>query len=510
MTPAVRWVAAGIAGGLLTATLSVATAVGPRELLDAYCIACHNEQAPTAGLALDRIDASAPGAKPKTWEGVIAKLRAGSMPPPGSPRPDPAGYDSVVGFLEDEIDRAWTANPNTGRISAVHRLNRTEYNNAIRDLFALDIDVRPLLPGDETADGSFDNFAEVLSISTTHLERYMSVARQVTRLATGLPPARPTVESFKIPLHVLQNDRQSEDLPLGSRGGIAVRHNFPVEGEYGLTVRLQRQYQDYLKGMGWPQQLDLRLDGKLLKRFSVGGQAQGRPAGASYAGDGEPGFAGAPEWEDYMQRRGDAGLEVRLRVRAGPHTVGVSFVRELWEPEGLPQPLQRGRVITNDQVYMGDFTDLMPTFVELAGAELPAGVTLDGKSIAPVILGKDSEGPRDWMLAMGFGPARLDDKGVRPVKDFNDRVVRDKRYKIHVLDGEVAKLYDLQADPGELNNLIGSSKKEHVAAKKKLTAVVDGFPKTDGRPRYDPLPPQPWDITREANEKMWNRSRRSE
>ncbi len=157
-----------------------------------------------------------------------------------------------------------------------------------------------------------------------------------------------------------------------------------------------------------------------------------------------------------------------------------------------------------------DFTDLMPTFVELAGAELPAGVTLDGKSIAPVILGKDSEGPRDWMLAMGFGPARLDDKGVRPVKDFNDRVVRDKRYKIHVLDGEVAKLYDLQADPGELNNLIGSSKKEHVAAKKKLTAVVDGFPKTDGRPRYDPLPPQPWDITREANEKMWNRSRRSE
>ena len=353
MTPAVRWVAAGIAGGLLTATLSAATAVGPRELLDAYCIACHNEQAPTAGLALDRIDASAPGAKPKTWEGVIAKLRAGSMPPPGSPRPDPAGYDSVVGFLEDEIDRAWTANPNTGRISAVHRLNRTEYNNAIRDLFALDIDVRPLLPGDETADGSFDNFAEVLSISTTHLERYMSVARQVTRLATGLPPARPTVESFKIPLHVLQNDRQSEDLPLGSRGGIAVRHNFPVEGEYSLTVRLQRQYQDYLKGMGWPQQLDLRLDGKLLKRFSVGGQAQGRPAGASYAGDGEPGFAGAPEWEDYMQRRGDAGLEVRLRVRAGPHTVGVSFVRELWEPEGLPQPLQRGRVITNDQVYMG-------------------------------------------------------------------------------------------------------------------------------------------------------------
>ena len=156
-----------------------------------------------------------------------------------------------------------------------------------------------------------------------------------------------------------------------------------------------------------------------------------------------------------------------------------------------------------------DFTDLMPTFVELAGADLPEGVTLDGKSIAGVILGKDSTGPRDWMLAMGFGPARLDGKGVRPVKDFNDRVVRDKRYKIHVLDGEVAKLYDLQADPGEAVNLIGSAKKEHIAAKKKLTAVVEGFPKLDGRPRYDALPPQPWDIGREANEKMWNRPPRA-
>jgi hypothetical protein len=118
-------------------------------------------------------------------------------------------------------------------------------------------------------------------------------------------------------------------------------------------VRLQRQYQDYLKGMGWPQQLDVRLDGKLLKRFTVGGGAQGRPAAASYAGDGEPGFAGDPEWEKYMQVGGDAGLEVRVAVAAGPRVVGVTFVRELWEPEELPQPQQRGRVIANDQVYMG-------------------------------------------------------------------------------------------------------------------------------------------------------------
>ncbi len=274
------------------------------------------------------------------------------MPPRGMPRPDQATYRTVASSLEDEIDRAWAANPNPGRISAVHRINRAEYQNAIRDLYALDFDVKPLLPGDETADGSFDNFADVLSISTAHIERYMSVARQVTRLATGLPPTRPVVERFEIPLHVLQSDRQSEDLPLGSRGGLAIRRNFPVDGEYSIQVRLQRQYQDYIKGMGWPQQLDVRLDDKLLKRFTVGGGARGRAAAASYAGDGEPNFAGDPEWEKYMQVTGDSGLEVRIPVSAGPHVVGVSFVRALWEPEGLPQPLQRGRVIADDQVYM--------------------------------------------------------------------------------------------------------------------------------------------------------------
>jgi hypothetical protein len=269
------------------------------------------------------------------------------------PRADPATYRVVATALENQIDQAWAANPNPGRISSVHRLNRAEYNNAIRDLFNLDFDVKPLLPGDDTADGSFDNFADVLSISTVHLERYMSVARQITRLATGLPPAQPGMERFEIPLHVMQNDRQSEDLPLGSRGGLAIHYNFPVDGEYVIKVRLQRQYQDYLKGMGWPQKLDVRLDGKLLKRFTVGGAAKGRAAAESYAGDGEPGFAGDPEWETYMQLTGDAGLEIRVPVQAGARVVGVSFVREMWEQEGLPQPLQLGRVISNDQVYMG-------------------------------------------------------------------------------------------------------------------------------------------------------------
>ena len=328
-------------------------AAAPRALFQRYCLGCHNSRLRTADLALDGLDLANVAAHPETWEKVATRLRAGSMPPPGRPRPDEATYRAVAGWLETELDRAWAADPNPGRINAVHRLNRTEYRNAVRDLLALDVDVESLLPGDETADGSFDNFADVLGLSTAHIERYLSVARQVTRLATGLPPPGAGADTFEIPLHIVQDTRQGEELPLGSRGGLAIPYQFPVGGEYRIKIRLRRQYQDYLMGMGWPQWLDVRVDGRLVERFTVGGNAPGRPAAASYAGDGEPGFAGAVEWETFMQLTGDAGLEARVAVDAGPHVVGVSFVRQLWEPEGLPQPLQRGRVLTNDQIYMG-------------------------------------------------------------------------------------------------------------------------------------------------------------
>jgi hypothetical protein len=363
---------------------------GPGQFVSQYCTTCHNQKLHTAGLSLDNADATHAGSKAELWEKVVAKLRAGSMPPPGIPRADLPTYRVVAASLENDIDRGWSSAPNPGRVSPVHRLNRAEYNNAIRDLLALDMDVKPLLPGDETADGSFDNFADSLSISTSHLERYMSVARQVTRLAVGIPPNQPAVATFAIPLHVLQNDRQDEDLPLGSRGGIAVHYNFPVSGEYSIKVRLQRQYQDYLKGIGWPQRLDVRVDGKLVKRFTVGGEAKGRAAAESWAGSGEPGFAGDPEWEKYMQVTGDAGLELRTRVEAGPHVVGVSFVREMWEPEGLPQPLQRGRVIADDQVYM-DYANVGN--VQIGGPYQAAGIAKDTPSRRAIfICQEDSRG----------------------------------------------------------------------------------------------------------------------
>ena len=255
---------------------SVASASPRRAVLQRYCLSCHNQRVRSGDLILESYDIDQPNSNPELSEKIITRLRAGSMPPTGLPRPDHATYDSLATFLEDELDRAWAARPTPGRINAVHRLNRVEYNNAIRDLFALEFDVKPLLPGDETADGSFDNFADVLTISTAHLERYLSVARQVSRLATGLPPTTPAVARFAVPLHVVQEDRQSEDLPFGSRGGLAVRHTFPVDGEYTIKLELQRAYAAHvIRGIAEREQIDLRLNGERVKLFTIGGECVG-------------------------------------------------------------------------------------------------------------------------------------------------------------------------------------------------------------------------------------------
>ena len=369
-----------------------------RAVLDTYCVVCHNETMLTGGLALDALDVEDPSAAADRWEGVIRKLRTGTMPPGGVPRPEQAEYDLVATWLEEEIDRSATSSvAEPGSTNPVHRLNRLEFNNAINDLLGLEEDVRSLLPGDETADGSFDNFSNSLSITTAHMERYMSVARQVTRLATGLPPAAPGIESFDVPLHVVQDQRQSEELPFGSRGGSAFRYDFPADGEYLIKVLLRRQYQDYLMGMGWSQQLDVRLDGELLERFTVGGGATAfRPAAASYAGSGEPGSPGAPEWEEYMQTGGDAHLEVRLNVEAGPHVIGTSFVREQWEPEGLPQPRQRGRVLTNDQIYMDNAS---VASVQIGGPYEVTGAARDTPSRREIFVCQPESGTGDEVCA---------------------------------------------------------------------------------------------------------------
>ena len=334
-----------------------------RSLVDRYCVACHNErrtgasgepasvldaQIRAAGLALDTADAEHPQRDAERWERVIARLRAGSMPPAGRPRPRREEARAVASWLETRLDEAAARDPDPGRTGSLHRLNRTEYGNAIRDLLALEVDVAALLPGDETSDTGFDNNAEVLSISTAQLERYLSAARKISRLATGVLTA-PDFARFENSVLLTQADRQSEDLPLGSRGGLSATHHFPADGTYIFRIGLTSNWQDYVRGMGRRNLLDLRIDGRLVRRFTVGGEAPGTPAPTTWS----PAEAGDPEWERYV-RESAAHLEVRAEVEGGPHVVGVSFVRNRWEPEGPLQPVMKGAVLSNDEKYHGN------------------------------------------------------------------------------------------------------------------------------------------------------------
>ena len=320
-----------------------------RQTVNRYCLACHNDALATSGLSLQQLDFSNPGAHAETLEKVVKKLRAHMMPPSDMPRPPFETYRVMTDWLESELDAAWAASPNPGRVTPLHRMNRYEFNNAVNELLGLEVDVMALLPGDPTADGSFDNIAAALPFTTAHMERYMSVAREVTRLATGLPPVNPTVSTYEIPLYMSQDWRQTEDMPFGSRGGVAARHNFPVDGEYRIKVSLETNYQDYVKGLGWAQLLEIRLDGRLLERFSVGGDAPGTPTPLSFSGTGEP---GSIDWEQYMLFEEASGLEVRVPVTAGPHVVTASYVRQQVEDEDFPQPRQGGRLPANSEAYL--------------------------------------------------------------------------------------------------------------------------------------------------------------
>ena len=221
-----------------------------------YCVACHNSRTLAGNLAFDEIDTVDLSANADIWEQVIIKLRAREMPPPRRPRPDEAGYDALIAHLETALDRAAAAAPRAGR-PAMHRLNRTEYQNVVRDLLGVEIDARVLLPAENQAYG-FDNIADLLTFSPGLLERYLSAARLVSRMAVGDPTIQPDVYHYSVPTSVRQDGRMSDDLPFGSQGGMAFRYQFPAAGEYLLRVYLQQP--SPLVG----QQVDLRLDGELI------------------------------------------------------------------------------------------------------------------------------------------------------------------------------------------------------------------------------------------------------
>src|SRR5580704_5177650 len=273
----------GLACMALSAVAANAATENPaREVVNKYCVSCHNEKLKTAGLALDRVDAEKPYNSQETWEKVIVKLRSRAMPPPKLPRPDNATYDKVAAYLESEIDRAAAAHLNPGHSAGLHRLNRTEYANAVRDLIAVDVDAQAMLPPDEQAFG-FDTNADALAIEPSLLDRYVSAAAKISRQAVGDPTIPPAFERYGAiknnsneQVYLRQTDRLGEEFPLGSRGGTAARHYFPVDGEYVFKLRLQRTFGSEIRGLNVPNHFEIRVDGKLIAQFTLGGPADSK------------------------------------------------------------------------------------------------------------------------------------------------------------------------------------------------------------------------------------------
>jgi len=287
-----------------------ASADAQAALVKQYCVTCHNARANTGNLSLESVSLTDIPGGAQTWEKVIRKVRAGMMPPAGMPRPPQAALDGLVAHLETTIDKAALAAPQLRR-PTLHRLNRSEYANAMRDLFALEVDVTSLLPPDDEAFG-FDNNANVLNISTSLMDRYLSAAWRVSSLAVASPKISPSLETYRVRGDLSQHDHV-EGLPIGTRGGIAIRHYFPVDAEYVISPRLYRETVNIIRGLELPDDLEVAIDGERVRLAKFGGPKDEQ---ANYL---QPTLAG-----DEMEKR----FQVRAPLKAGVHTITVAFLKK--------------------------------------------------------------------------------------------------------------------------------------------------------------------------------------
>jgi cytochrome c5 len=277
---------AGLAAGQTPVQRPAAAAAAPaapdRAIFDRYCVSCHNEKLKTGNLMLDKVDLTKIGDHVEALEKVVRKLRGGMMPPEGSRRPDKATMDAFVTSLETALDRTAAAAPNPGRVAS-RRLNRAEYVNAIYDLLALEVDGTELLPSDMAGFG-FDNNADVLSITPGLMSRYIAAATKISRIAVASPDNRPIMQVYRVGFE-RRGDRSGEDLPFGTHGGLAVRHTFPLDGEYVFAIRLKRNGTvSTIDGIEEDEhQIELRVDHALVKRFTIGGKFKGPNPGVLIA-----------------------------------------------------------------------------------------------------------------------------------------------------------------------------------------------------------------------------------
>jgi hypothetical protein len=295
-------------------------------LVARYCVSCHNEKTKTGGLALDVVSRGSVRDHAPVWEEVLRKLRAGAMPPPGMPRPDTPATAALIGTLAAELDRA----PRDPGRPLLRRLNRAEYGNVIRDLLALDVDVRSLLPADDAAFG-FDNNADLQAPSPALLERYLTAADKVSALALGDPATVPAAENYFTRGDQSQSQHQ-DGLPLGTVGGIGVRHYFPLDGEYQFQVALIRTNTEGIRGLEHKHQLEITVDGARVFLGAVGGDAETAQGGV------------VTDRSDAT----DARLRVRVPVKAGSRLVAAAWIRKIGEGTNRLRPFLRSNAGTYD------------------------------------------------------------------------------------------------------------------------------------------------------------------
>jgi mono/diheme cytochrome c family protein len=288
----------------------------PRRLVDRYCVTCHNERLKIADLRLDRADIENPGTEAEVWEKVVRKVHTGTMPPSNMPQLSPDDRRTLLTWLETSLDAASAARPNPGRTDTLRRLNRTEYQNVIRDLLALDIDAASLLPADDSGHG-FDNVT-VGDLPPTLLDRYISAAQKISRLAIGSTESSLQSDIIRLPADLTQEDHLA-GLPLGTRGGVSVSHTFVRDGEYEIQIWLARDLEGNVAGLREPRAHELMV---LVDRQPVANFTIEKPAGADATVL-------------------DKDLKARVTVQAGPHEIAVTFVKDGSSlQESARQPLQ--------------------------------------------------------------------------------------------------------------------------------------------------------------------------
>lgn len=342
-----KWFIAGaiaVASAAAVALLQNASASNTdyRATINQYCVICHNDAILQAGFSLQHADLENVAEHADVWEKVLRKLKGRAMPPSGVPRPDEATYDGLASYLETALDQRAENEPQPGRPS-LRRLNRSEYINSVRDLLGVYILDDTILPADDTMFG-FDKIANVLTLSPLLAEQYISAARKVRRLALGDSQVQPVFDIYSVSGYLMQTSWMGEDMPFGSRGGTSVDHHFPMDGEYVVQVRLQRNSREYIRGLTEPHQFEVRLDGRKIKQIQIGGEKHGESAGIFSSGS-----SGDVEQEHY-ERTADQALEARFFAKAGTRKLTVTFLDEDTVPE---EPLYPAHTLYDFAQYKG-------------------------------------------------------------------------------------------------------------------------------------------------------------